>query len=312
MKKESRWEDKHNPELIITTKYVPYAALRQQFWRCLLNQYDVDESGRLVRLELVTMLDSLGSTLSEATINSFFERFREPAKDPNQLKEVEEISIDHAVICLEEQLQKQSKGPANTATIPSVTVTSESPETIDLPKKETTPANPADLSLNAPDPEPSNGNDIGSLQDLDEKTEEHVIMIVECPLCHQPRLNKRSEVDIVTHLATCASQDWRQVNTFVMAGFVTSDQAHRKWYTKVCILLIRQFDDTGHFKDYLRRIQIRRQFGKYPRTGSSNRPNPRRKNERLHPTRHPSPLQRPQEQHHGTKEEYLPHKTSPI
>jgi phosphatidylserine decarboxylase len=35
------------------------------------------------------------------------------------------------------------------------------------------------------------------------------------------------------HLATCASQDWRQVDNLVMGGFVTSSQAQRKWYTKV-------------------------------------------------------------------------------
>lgn len=68
---------------------------------------------------------------------------------------------------------------------------------------------------------------------VDERGEEHVIEIRECPLCHQPRLNKRSDADIVTHIATCASQDWRQVNHIVMAGFVTSSQAQRKWYSKV-------------------------------------------------------------------------------
>jgi phosphatidylserine decarboxylase len=233
MKKANRWEDKHNPELIINAKYVPYAALRQQFWRCLLNQYDVEESGRVSKLELVTMLDSLGSTLSKATINSFFERYREPSKDPDQLRESEEISLDHAVICLEEQLMKQSKGPTNKETIPDVA--SASPRgTVDVPEKDATPTDPNDLSLKALEWESVNDHDIDTLQDPDGKSTEHVIMIVECPLCHQPRLNKRSEVDIVTHLATCASQDWRRVNTFVMAGFVTSDQAHRKWYTKVC------------------------------------------------------------------------------
>jgi hypothetical protein len=36
-----------------------------------------------------------------------------------------------------------------------------------------------------------------------------------------------------THIATCASQDWRQVDNLVMGGFVTSSQAQRKWYSKV-------------------------------------------------------------------------------
>jgi phosphatidylserine decarboxylase len=67
----------------------------------------------------------------------------------------------------------------------------------------------------------------------DERGEEHVIEIRECPLCHQPRLAKRSDADIITHIATCASRDWRQVDNLVMGGFVTSSQAQRKWYSKV-------------------------------------------------------------------------------
>ena len=101
MRKQSIWEDKHNPELILNIKYVPYAALRQQLWRCLLNEYDVDDSGRLTRVEFVTMLDSIGSTLSEQTINGFFQRFQQ--SDQPHVKEAEEITIDQAVICLEDQ-----------------------------------------------------------------------------------------------------------------------------------------------------------------------------------------------------------------
>ena len=63
--------------------------------------------------------------------------------------------------------------------------------------------------------------------------EEHVIEIRECPICHQPKLHKRSDTEIVTHIATCASSDWRQVNNLVMGGFVTQSQAQRKWYSKV-------------------------------------------------------------------------------
>jgi phosphatidylserine decarboxylase len=65
------------------------------------------------------------------------------------------------------------------------------------------------------------------------KGEEHVVEIRECPICHQPRLNKRKDTDIITHIATCASQDWRQVNSIMMGGFVTASQAQRKWYSKV-------------------------------------------------------------------------------
>ena len=226
MRRESRWEDKHYPELTVNTKYVPYAALRQQLWRCLLNQYDVDDSGRVTKVELVTMLDSLGSTLSEETINSFFQRFPNASTGNS---EVEEITFDQAVICLEDQLSRQPKGPAQEDAIPTGSVTA---VMIEAPETDASQVNHPDLSLSAPELEVENNNGHG-LVDPDDKNEEHVIMITECPLCHQPRLNKRSEVDIVTHLATCVSQDWRQVNHFVMAGFVTPDQAHRKWYTKV-------------------------------------------------------------------------------
>ena len=234
MRKESKYEDKHNPELIINAKYVPYAALRQQLWRCLLNQYDGEDSGRLTRVELVTMLDSLQSTLSEHTINSFFQRFQQTSLDEPHVKEAEEITIDQAVICLEDQLSRQSGGPF----------------TVDLPENDATPSDPSYVALYAPE---SNGGGGNGLADPDDKSEEHVIMMTECPLCHQPRLNKRSETDIVTHIATCASHDWRQVDRFVMGGFVTSDQAHRKWYTKVLFDLI-QSNSAGHFKDYLWRI----------------------------------------------------------
>jgi phosphatidylserine decarboxylase len=89
------------------------------------------------------------------------------------------------------------------------------------------------LETNTLGKEGEEGDNI-QIDDLaDEKGEEHVIEIRECPICHQPKLNKRSDANIITHIATCASQDWRQVNNIVMAGFVTSSQAQRKWYSKV-------------------------------------------------------------------------------
>jgi phosphatidylserine decarboxylase len=74
------------------------------------------------------------------------------------------------------------------------------------------------------------------LNDEDSSKEEHVVEIQECPICHQPRLargSKNTDADIITHIATCASSDWKAVNNLVMAGFVTSSQAQRKWYSKV-------------------------------------------------------------------------------
>jgi len=41
------------------------------------------------------------------------------------------------------------------------------------------------------------------------------------------------EMDIMTHLAICASQDWAKVDRIVVGNFVTPSQAQRKWYTRV-------------------------------------------------------------------------------
>ncbi|KAI6877091.1 hypothetical protein KC318_g22510, partial [Hortaea werneckii] len=66
----------------------------------MLKQYDADESGKIDKVELVTMLDTLGSTLHNSTIDGFFRRFR------NENGGEEILTMDQAVMCLEEQLQR--------------------------------------------------------------------------------------------------------------------------------------------------------------------------------------------------------------
>jgi phosphatidylserine decarboxylase len=235
LKNKDLWHDKHKPELHFKVKYVPYPALRQHFWRAMLRQYDSDDSGMISRVELTTMLDTLGSTLHESTINSFFERFRE-TNGADSL-EATELTIDQAVICLEDQLTSLSQNASRSSSDDSRSMRSMSVYLDDAASVNGGSRNQSSLSL-AVQQQPvlgSAGEDGSSLgeTDVDGKSEEHVIQIRECPLCHQPRMNKRSEMDIVTHLATCASQDWRQVDKLVMGGFVTSSQAQRKWYSKV-------------------------------------------------------------------------------
>ncbi|WRT64623.1 phosphatidylserine decarboxylase [Kwoniella shivajii] len=62
---------------------------------------------------------------------------------------------------------------------------------------------------------------------------ERVINIKTCPLCHRPRLGEKTEQDIVTHLAVCASADWSRVDRIVTANYVTSSQAQRKFLSKI-------------------------------------------------------------------------------
>jgi phosphatidylserine decarboxylase len=165
--------------------------------------------------------------------------------------------MDEAVICLEDQLQvrpKQTMGDKmkeympDTSKIKSMlphhanpTETSSS-STSAAATGTSTPVEPLTIQQPASPVEAQSVEQLGAAgeegeflnrDDLNDSGEEHVIEIKECPICHQPRLNRRSDTDIITHIATCASQDWRQVNNIVMAGFVTSSQAQRKWYSKV-------------------------------------------------------------------------------
>jgi phosphatidylserine decarboxylase len=232
MKHKDRWEDKHSPTLYVRAKYLPYTALRQQFWRAMLKQYDADDSGLLDKVELTTMLDTLGSTLHESTIDSFFSRFS-ARHNGDEL-----LTFDEAVICLEDQLQATEYRSNNEASTSGFLTPGL--QTPSLTSGSLTPINKNSSSASIPvletDKLGKSGEEGDNIQidDLaDEKGEEHVIEIRECPICHQPKLNKRSDANIITHIATCASQDWRQVNNIVMAGFVTSSQAQRKWYSKV-------------------------------------------------------------------------------
>lgn len=248
LKHKERWEDKHKPELHFKVKYVPYPALRQQFWRHMLRQYDSDDSGMISRVELTTMLDTLGSTLHESTITAFFERFR--VKNRAESLEATELTIDQAVICLEDLLNILST-KANSIepglNTPGLSVQRDSSDdnksvrSVDYSETPTPITRSRNQSTISFQHNGIPGEDVPSFPnnedvEYDGKNEEHVIQIRECPLCHQPRMNKRSEMDIVTHLATCASQDWRQVDKLVMGGFVTSSQAQRKWYSKVSSL----------------------------------------------------------------------------
>jgi phosphatidylserine decarboxylase len=60
-----------------------------------------------------------------------------------------------------------------------------------------------------------------------------VIKAKNCLICHRPRLNKKAEMDIIMHIAVCASRDWAKIDKIVIGNFVTASQAQRKWYTKV-------------------------------------------------------------------------------
>ena len=220
------------------------------------------------RLEITVMLDSLGSTLSSQTINSFFTRFD---KDPFEGS----ITISQTVQCLESEICRpqserkrvaSSPNEADTAPTTPRGIKMEGPPQLDkidfsgpshlLPHEDGRYLRPepfashqtegAHLPLHhvvnssgrpgASRQTSTSSEDCGedsSSGGSDDSARERVINIKNCPLCHRPRLSSKAEVDIVTHLALCASQDWGRMDKIVIGNFVTASQAQRKWYTKI-------------------------------------------------------------------------------
>jgi phosphatidylserine decarboxylase len=83
--------------ILCSAKYQPYDALRQRLWSQLLKQYDSDDTRTMSHIELTSMLDSLGSTLSTETIDSFFTRW---GKNP----QTDELTVPEAIQCLETEI----------------------------------------------------------------------------------------------------------------------------------------------------------------------------------------------------------------
>ncbi|PWZ02399.1 hypothetical protein BCV70DRAFT_156823 [Testicularia cyperi] len=308
------------PTITIQAKFTPYDALRQRFWRQLAQQFDTNDSGTLSRLELSSMLDSLGSTLSTKTLDSFF---HDVSKNPEE----DELTFDEAIIALEAEVKKPwsqkrkatassaafNTGPPTPSNLGGVgDIGSDVNQEFDFggsnaPPPVTDGTGPVAPTQNAGDNEPMNrllpgarppnaggmrsmdrdlsalslssststastadarssragsqskgtkpkgrsssGSSSGMLStsptpplitiegdgsSFDEaQPVERVVRLQSCPLCHMPRLQKKGEMDIITHLAVCASQDWRRVESLTVRNYVTASQAQRKWYTKV-------------------------------------------------------------------------------
>ncbi|KIY68538.1 hypothetical protein CYLTODRAFT_421485 [Cylindrobasidium torrendii FP15055 ss-10] len=301
--KESVWAKRHKPVLTVRAKYQPYDALRQKFWQKYLTQYDTDDTGCVSHLELTSMLDSLGSTLTKTTVDAFWSTYgKNPATD--------ELTIPEAIQCLEAELmrpdsEKRTIAENETGMDTSVSATpvlsvsgsrgEELPlqgldfsgppmtaragvgagEGADVVPPPPVPTEPAQVPLDRRNPSYSSSSDA----DLDEDVQttvtrkrmsrfkkkgkkgtassggssggnsgsgssppssessvdpvERVINVKNCPMCHRPRMSSKAEVDIVTHLAVCASSDWSKVGEIVVGNFVTASQAQRKWYGRL-------------------------------------------------------------------------------
>lgn len=69
------------------------------------------------------------------------------------------------------------------------------------------------------------------------KPEDKIFEIEKCPLCYQKKLSKKLDIDIITHVAICASKDWSIVNKLLVSSYVTPQAATKRWFSKVLIKL---------------------------------------------------------------------------
>ncbi|KAJ1965932.1 phosphatidylserine decarboxylase [Dispira parvispora] len=93
------WQDQHDSQLHVRISYAPYPILRRKFWLAMCRQYDSDENGCMNLMEIQTLLDSLGSTVTDETMEGFFTRMN---KSPDQ----DELEFGEFIGCLEDFLTR--------------------------------------------------------------------------------------------------------------------------------------------------------------------------------------------------------------
>lgn len=64
-------------------------------------------------------------------------------------------------------------------------------------------------------------------------SDEKIFEFEKCPICLSKRLSGKQDVDIITHVAICASKDWSIVNKMVLSSFISPQLASRKWLPKL-------------------------------------------------------------------------------
>ncbi|RCH89304.1 hypothetical protein CU098_000029, partial [Rhizopus stolonifer] len=290
--KPDKWTNQ--PTLTFRAKFVPYVEIRKMFWVALARTCDSDNSNTMSRLEVQTMLETLGSNISEATLDKIW---KENGKDPS-----EDLTMDELVKSLESFMLNLDTEEGNID--PNTIVETEKDVPVDMSQSKT--SNPFFLNgsdeeeeeeetsdaydesaisdsnsssdveydsygeyddtydTNTTTPQTPDEADYEALaeadgiqyvegplhslklqqrheaehdleaEDQDDKpTQEKVIRLKECPICHKPNLSKRMQMDIVTHVATCAANDWTTVDRFLMGNFGTEAQAQRRWFVKL-------------------------------------------------------------------------------
>lgn len=259
--KPDKWKDSVHPTLTLRAKFVPYPDIRRMFWITLAKTCVSDTATSLSRLEVQSMLETLGSTISETTLDQFWQRHDKELSEDLTLDELAESLEWCMKVADEEEEEEQIVSTQHPFFIADDDEEDDEEDIMEDDDDEeeaieedseyfSNDEDDDDSSTNSSESMPSpdeadyealaEGEGIqyvnGPLLALDPETtrkghkafHEKVIRLNECPICHKPNLSKRGQMDIVTHVATCAANDWTTVDRFLMGNFGSEAQAQRK------------------------------------------------------------------------------------
>ncbi|KAI8357197.1 phosphatidylserine decarboxylase-domain-containing protein [Mortierella sp. GBAus27b] len=233
--------------LKIRAKFVTYNDLRRRFWLGLAKAFDADpRHGLYSKVLIQAMLESLGSTLSNKTVDSFFAYY---SKDPDR----DELTFDELFERLERQVRLDDSTPSKrqkrrlrkfwsrkrSKSLPSPTEiegkdsTEESPEDDEEDNelflhltRNKIPTGFAPQAMDMVEPTEADF-------DLQTSEDEYVIRISTCPICRDRSLGSKLETDVITHIAVCSGNDGFNLDKLILGNFVTAANAQRKWINKV-------------------------------------------------------------------------------
>ncbi|KAF9129071.1 hypothetical protein BGW39_004498 [Mortierella sp. 14UC] len=233
----------------VRAKFVSYRNLRRRFWLGLAKAYDTADNlnggSQFSKVQIQTMLEGLGSTLSGKTIDGFFEHVN---KDP----EMHELTFDELFDQLEQQVKIDDGGYGQELFAPrkkffgrshaSISSMNDLKTGVEQQAEEKEIREAFEESVKLAHSQVTSGSnpqaiDIIEPTDADFDTPssegEHLIRISTCPICHDPSLGTKLETDIITHIAVCSGNDGFNLDKLILGDFVTEANAQRKWITKV-------------------------------------------------------------------------------
>lgn len=97
---------KHSPSIKVRARFISYENLRRDFWRIVLDQFNVDETpGLLDFIEFISLLDTLGSPNSDEIVTKIFEKYQKSPWGGDV------VSHEEAIDALEEFVNSTDRKP---------------------------------------------------------------------------------------------------------------------------------------------------------------------------------------------------------